>query len=209
MKRLFSIVTIVLTLGACSSENKSTTDGNENMVAEVECVEAEPYIEVETIDTREDAQQRYQELLEKKSNDRNVAVVYADGSCVWYIYRKDDGYKNSLWVYNSIKDNVLDINMNNTDFPDDEVFFHAFSENNGKITVIMEEMRNSDGWVEGTSVWTIDTSNRQWKSVAQGVSGAEFVNNGTAIKITEAKDLTPDEPTFAKQYSYTYRTIAL
>ena len=179
------------------------------MVAEVECVEEEPYIEVETIDTREDAQQRYQELLEKKSNDKNIAIVYADGTYIWYVYRKDDGYKNSLWVYNSIKDNVLNINMNKTDFPDDEVFFHAFSENNGKITVIMEEMRNSDGWVEGTSVWTIDTSNRQWKSVAQGVSGAEFVNNGTAIKITEAKDLTPDEPTFAKQYSYTYRTIAL
>ena len=209
MKRLISIVTIVLTLGACSSENKSITDGNENMVAEVECVEEEPYIEVETIDTREDAQQRYQELLEKKSNDRNVAVVYADGSCVWYIYRKDDGYKNSLWVYNSIKDNVLDINMNKTDLPDDEVYIHAFTENGGKISVIMEEMRNSDGWVEGTSVWTFDTSKRRWKPVAQGVSGAEFVKNGSAVKITEAKDLTPDEPTFAKEYSYSYRTITL
>ena len=209
MKKIIEIVTVVLTLGACSSENKSTADDNENILVEVESVEEESYVAEEPTDKRKDAQQRYQGQLEKKSNDKNIAVVYADGTYIWYVYRKDDGYKTPLWVYNSIEDNVADINMNKTDLPDDEVYIQAFTENGGKISVIMEEMRNSDGWVEGTSVWTFDTSNRRWKPVAQGVSGAEFVKNGSAVKITEAKDLTPDEPTFAKEYSYSYRTITL
>lgn len=206
---LLFIVLFLLFLPSCVAPSSDKNRDSNPKVVEVESVEEELYVAEEPTDKREDAQQRYQGQLEKKSNDKNIAVVYADGTYIWYVYRKDDGYKNPLWVYNSIEDNVADINMNKTDLPDDEVYIQAFTENGGKISVIMEEMRNSDGWVEGTSVWTFDTSNRRWKPVAQGVSGAEFVKNGSAVKITEAKDLTPDEPTFAKEYSYSYRTITL
>lgn len=204
-------IVVAMAFASCGNSGKGNKSQDTDPLEEVALVE-------EVVDTvgeehTDMAYKRYQSELSRISQDPRFAVIYADDGKIWYAHLKSDDqpitYTNNLSVFDSQSDKTSSVNMNKTDFPDDEVFFETITENGGKITVIMEEMRNSNGWVEGTSVWTIDTYNRQWKSVAQGVSGAEFVNNGTAIKITVAKDLTPDEPTFAKQYSYTYRTISL
>ena len=203
------VFTVALT--SCGNFEKGKESKDTESLVDVSLVEE--VVDILAVEHTDMNYDRYQTELSRISQDPHFVVIYADEDKIWYVHLKSDDqpvtYANILTVYDSQNDKTSSVNMNKTDFPDDEVFIHAFTENGGKISVIMEEMRNSDGWVEGTSVWTFDTSKRRWKPVAQGVSGAEFVKNGSAVKITEAKDLTPDEPTFAKEYSYSYRTITL
>lgn len=196
---------------SCGNSGKSNETQDTESLVEVSLVEE--VVDTVAVEHTDLGYERYQSELSRISQDPRFAVIYADNGKICYAHLKSDdqpiNYTNILSVYDSQSDKTTSVNMNKTDFPDDEVFFEAITENGGKITVIMEEMRNSNGWVEGTSVWTYDTRNGKWYCVAQGVAGAEFVKEGKAVKITEATILNPDEPTALQDYAYSYRTISL
>ena len=207
----FSAFTLTVAFISCGNTGKENESQDADSMVEVAIVE-------EVVDTvgeehSDTAYERYQGELSRISQDPRLAVIYADDGKIWYAHLKSDyhpiTYTNILSAYDRQSDKTSSVNMNKTDFPDNEVFFQAITENGGKITVIMEEMRNSNGWVEGTSVWTYDTRIGKWYCVAQGVAGAEFVKEGKAVKITEATILNPDEPTALQDYAYSYRTISL
>lgn len=152
---------------------------------------------------------RYETRLKEISGAADTPVFYEDGRYIWYNLTTPWGYSSHLSVYDSQADDTAEININKTPSSDDMMTVHSITEHNGKITVILEENRNSNGWVEGTYVWTIDCSNRNWKCVAEGVTGAEIINNGSAVKITEATIKNPDDPTFMQEYNTTTKTINL
>ncbi len=159
-----------------------------------------------------EASQRYEATLQEISGTADTPVKYADGRYIWYILTGvGDGmsYSTYLSVYDSVEDRADEININKTGFPESEAHIESVSEHNGKITVIQSYAANSNGWVESTSVWTIDCNSRQWKCVADRVAGAEIVNGGAAVKITEATILNPDAPTFDQDYRTTERIINL
>lgn len=207
----FSAFALAGAFTSCGNTGKSNESRDADSLMEVAIVEEE----ADTVgeEHTDMAYERYQSELSRISQDPRFAVIYADNGKIWYAHLKSDDqpitYTNILSVYDSQSDKTSSVNMNKTDFPDNEVWFQATTENGGKITVIMEEMRNSNGWVEGTSVWTYDTRNGKWYCIAQGVAGAEFVKEGKAVKITEATILNPDEPTALQDYAYSYRTISL
>lgn len=198
-------------LTSCGNSGKGNEFQDTDSLKEVALVEE--VVDTVTVEHTDMAYERFQSELSRISQDPRFAVIYADNGKIWYAHLKSDDqpitYTNILSVYDSQGDKTSSVNMNKTDFPDNEVWFQATTENGGKITVIMEEMRNSNGWVEGTSVWTYDTRNGKWYCIAQGVAGAEFVKEGKAVKITEATILNPDEPTALQDYAYSYHTISL
>ncbi len=156
--------------------------------------------------------QRYETTLQEISGTADTPVKYADGRFIWYILTGvGDGmsYSKYLSVYDSKENKTDEININKTGFPDSEAHIDNVSEYNGKITVIQSYAANSNGWVESTSVWNIDCHSRKWKCVADRVAGAEIVNGGAAVKITEATILNPDAPTFDQEYKTVERTINL
>lgn len=155
------------------------------------------------------AKEKFDDALREISGVADNAVKYSDGRYIWYNPTTPWGYSTILSVYDSQTGNTTDININKTSSSEDMMTVKDISEHSGKITVVLEENRNSNGWVEGTYVWTIDCSNRNWKCVANGVAGAEIINGGSAVKITTAKILNPDAPTFEQQYKESTKTISL
>ena len=162
--------------------------------------------------TTPEMSQRYETTLQEISGTADTPVKYADGRYIWYILTGiGDGmsYASTLSVYDSQTDKIDEININKTGFPDSEAHIENVSEHDGKITVIQSYATNSNGWVESTSVWNIDCNSRQWECVADRVAGAEIVNGGAAVKITEATILNPDAPTFDQEYRTTERIVNL
>ena len=136
-----------------------------------------------------------------KENADNV-VFYTDDRYIWYGTKHDGVYSKHLSVYDVENDLTSDVSLNKTsDLSDDEMTVTGIAENDGRITVINEEMRNSDGWVEGTSVWTIDCDTREWYPVATGISEAKFRNGGKEVVLQHAECTNPSEEiTMAREY---------
>lgn len=141
-----------------------------------------------------------------KENADNV-VFYTDDRYIWYGTKHDGAYSKHLSVYDAENDLTSDVSLNKTsDFSDDEMIVTDIAENDGRITVINEEMRNSNGWVEGTSVWTIDCNTREWYHVAGGISGAKFRDGGKEVVLQHAECTNPSEEiTIDREYK-TYDT---
>lgn len=156
-----------------------------------------------------DAKLRYDAELKKLKGISYQKIIYADGKKIWYLPKGSDGYEKSLSIYDSMADKTSYIDINKTPSSKDMMMVHAISEHNGKITFILEENRNSNGWVEGTYVWTLNCADQSWGFVAEGVAGAEFIKGGAAVKITTAKILNPDAPTFEQKYKESTKTINL
>lgn len=152
---------------------------------------------------------RFQDKLRELSGLADIPVIYSDGErYIWRILTTPDGkYEKELLVYDTKTDREESVNINKTDFPDDEMEISEITENAGEISIIMMEYRNSNGWIEGTHVWTIDCATHRWRCVAEAVAGAEFVNGGRAVKISKAEILNPDEPTAFQEYDITNYTI--
>lgn len=157
----------------------------------------------------QEAKSRFNTKLRDLEGMADYLVKYKDGRYIWYNVRSPYGYSTALSVYDSETGNTSFININKTSLSDEDVTVHDILEHNGKITVVLEEHRNSNGWVEGTHVWTIDCSNRNWECIADGVASAEIINNGSAVKITSATILNPDAPTFEQKYRESTKTITL
>lgn len=151
---------------------------------------------------------RFQEKLSQLSCIPDMPVIYSDGER--YIWRFCD-YDKTLKVYDVATDYTEDISVNNTyGFTDDEIIVDDIKERNGQITIIITERRNSNGWIEGTSVWTIDCSTRRWTPVAEGVAAAEFIDGGRAVEISEAEILNPwVTATCEEEYQITKHRISL
>ncbi|MDE5800085.1 MAG: hypothetical protein K2H74_03560 [Paramuribaculum sp.] len=169
------------------------------------------YSATHVVTDEDTGRERFQEKLRELSGIADIPVIYSDGErYIWRIYTTPYGkYEKSLMVYDTKTDREETININKTDFPDDEMEISAITENDGAISIIMMEYRNSNGWIEGTHVWTINCSTRRWRCVAEAVAGAEFVNGGRAVEISEAEILNPDEPTAFQEYDITKYTVNL
>lgn len=157
------------------------------------------------------AARRYKAKYEEV-NIADIHLLRADGKKIWYnpwTHETESGYVNKLYVYDSATDRETVVNLNKTSMEDSEMWVEDMVERNGVITVIMSERRNSNGWVEGTYVWQYDCYGNSWKAIARGCSGAEFVNNRTAVRINNAEILNPDAPTYLQKYRNHYRTVRL
>lgn len=203
------IVVAIIVIAIVSGSSSKSSDGNGEMDSDDMVVVDETPIDSYDGSHQNGSSQKFEDALREISGVADNAVKYSDGRYIWYNPTTPWGYSTILSVYDSQTGNTTDININKTPSSDDMMTVHAISEHNGKITVILEENRNSNGWVEGTYVWTIDCSNRNWKCVANGVAGAEIINGGSAVKITTATILNPDAPTFEQQYKESTKIISL
>ena len=156
------------------------------------------------------ADNRYASKLQAVENS-SARLLYADGRKIFYSQwaANETGYDNKMVAYDSETDSQQTISLNKTSMIDEEMNVDGIVENNGVLTVIMTEMRNSNGWVEGTYVWQYNCKTGAWKPIAKECSGAEFINNGKAVKIDRAICLNPDEPTFMQEYRHRYTTVNL
>ena len=82
-------------------------------------------------------------------------------------------------------------------------------EHDGIITIIMRENRNSNGWVTGTYVWQYNCDSDTWTPLAKACSGAKFVNNRMAAKISYADCINPHDCVALMRYTYTYDIVQL
>ena len=184
---------------------------NNTGLKEIEVVEEYNESMAETFDAPKSAQERYRTKYEEVHN-ADIHLMRADGRRIWYnpwIPDNDYGYMNKLFVYNSESDTETVVNLNRTSMEDDEMYVEDMVERNGIITIIMSEKRNSNGWVEGTYLWQYNCNNGTWMALARACSGAEFVNNRSAIRINNAEILNPDDPTYLQEYRNHYRTVRL
>lgn len=224
--RLIVGVTVILGFSSCGNSKKDYED-NQNSVAFAE----DSYSDEETVEygyddgepsawskesesaaeTSDAAARRYKAKYEEV-NIADIHLMRADGKKIWYnpwTHETESGYVNKLYVYDSETDCETVVNLNKTSMEDSEMWVEDMVERNGVITVIMSERRNSNGWVEGTYVWQYDCYGNSWKAIARGCSGAEFVNNRTAVRINDAEILNPDDPTYLQKYGNHYRTVRL
>lgn len=219
---LASITALLSSLIGLVGCNRSTTYPPESesaavleteAVVESECIyyDDSESIEMAQPSPEETARERYQAKWEEVGI-ADIYRLYGNGKKVWYSYwtsENEYGYTNKLYVYNSETDSEQVVNLNKTSLEDDEMYVECIRQKNGILTIIMSEMRNSDGWVEGTYVWQYNCETGAWKPLAKACSGAEFINNDTAVKITYAHCLNPNTYTADKRYKYTYKTIKL
>lgn len=156
-----------------------------------------------------EAEKRYQKAYDE-INSADIHLMRADGKKIWYNrWEPQTGYSNYLNVYDSETDQTIYVSLNKTSMPISEMRVKDMVEKNGIITVIMDEMRNSNGWLDGTYVWQYNCDTEAWKPIVKGCSGAEFTNNRKSVKIDYAESINPDEPIFAQEYRHSYKTINL
>lgn len=137
-------------------------------------------------------------------------LMRADGRKLWYNYYEEaTGYSNKLYVYDSLTDEVQTISLNRTQQDDDAMHVEDMVERGGVITIIMSEMRNSNGWLEGTYVWQYNCDNGSWNALARACSGAKFVNDRKSVKINWAECLNPEDPTYLQEYKNNSEIIKL
>lgn len=150
----------------------------------------------------------YNKKAEVSSAD--IHLMRADGRKIWYNpWEEATGYSNKLYVYDSETDKTTVIRLNKTSMSDNEMHVDDMVENNGIITIIMSEIRNSNGWIEGTYVWQYNCDTGSWKCLAKECSGAEFTNNRKAVKVGYAKSKNPDDPIYMQEYQYSYKNLKL
>ncbi len=160
---------------------------------------------------QEAAERRYKEKYDEV-HIADIHLMRADGRKLWYNYldiENEYGWSNKLYVYDSETDTENIVNLNKTSLDDDAMYVEDMKDKNGIITIIMSEMRNSNGWIEGTYVWQYNCQTGTWKAIARECSGAEFVKDGAAVRVNYAECLNPDEPTYLQKYRDHYRTIKL
>ena len=149
----------------------------------------------------------------KKYDEVHIADIHlirADGKKIWYNYwtsANSSGYDQKLYIYDRETDRETSIDLNKTSMEYMQV--KDMVDHNGIISIIMEENRNSNGWIEGTYVWQYNCYTGKWTPVAKACSGAEFVNNRSAVKINNASCINPEEPTYLQRYTNNYTTIKL
>ncbi|MDE7411727.1 MAG: hypothetical protein K2M94_06785 [Paramuribaculum sp.] len=148
---------------------------------------------------------RYNDVLKEISSVPENKIYYKDGRYIWYTVES----KPEFLVYDNHLDGTRHIKMNKTDLWDNQISIQKISAHNGKITIIIDEIRNSNGWIEGTSVWSIDCATREWKCIAKKIANAKFIRNGSAVEITTATSRNPDDPTFMQEYDFSSRIINL
>lgn len=186
------------------NENESITysyDNSDMLVIEED--ELEPIVDLS--ESRYNA--KYDEV-----NIADIHLVYADGKKIWYTpytSTTSSGYLNKLFVYDSELDREKVINLNKTSIEDDYMQIDDAVVRNGVITLIMTENTNSNGWVIGTYVWQYDCKNGTWKAIAKNCSGAEFVNEGTAVRYNNAECINPNDPTYMQEYRNNYKVVPL
>lgn len=203
------VVVAIITITTINHPSSTISSYNDEIDSvEIVAVEEMP-IDVNEYDSESEYKEKFNEALQEISGIADNAVKYTDGRYIWYNPTTPWGYSKTLSVYDSQTGNTFNININKTPSSDDMVTVHNISEHNGKITVVLEENRNSNGWIEGTYVWTINCSNKNWKCVANGVAGAEIINNGSAVRITTVTIKNPDDPTFMQEYEESTKIIYL
>lgn len=189
--------------------NAADEEGVETIVDPVNIDYSE---EDEPVLTREQLSQvYYRQKYDEVCNCGN-RLLWSNGKKIWYTPRTsatESGYDNKLYVYDSETDSESVVNLNKTSMEDEGMDVEDMTERNGIITIIMTENRNSNGWVEGTYVWQYNCNTGSWKALAKACSGAEFINNGSAVKINNAECLNPDDPTYLQKYRSHYKTIRL
>lgn len=155
------------------------------------------------------AGQRYRDKCAQVYN-ADTHRLYDDGRILCYNYwRQPSGFDNKLYIYDSRTGRETTVSLNKTSLEDEAMAVNDIVERNGVLTIIMEENRNSNGWVEGTYVWQYNILTGSWKPLAKACSGAEFTDGGRAVKVNYAECLNPDEPTYLQKYRNHFQTIKL
>lgn len=209
---VFIAVMILAMNKSCSSNSQTEADATEvTHYADPELMIAETEIEPTSTQpatvklTAEEM--RYNQVYENIKN-QGICVLWADGKKIW-AYEPDNEVR-AIVVYDSDINDIDLIRLNKTSMPNDQMFIDDIAANNGIITVIMSERRNSNGWVDGTHVWQYNCDTGAWKCIANVCSGAEFINNRTAVKIDNAECINPDAMTVMEmEYRHNYKTIKL
>lgn len=215
----------VFVIHSNSSHSPDDYYSSETIVAEEMSYEHNTAVEESTIkedtsildnttmnDVSKDVGKRYDAALSTIKSSEALTYLYSDEKCVWFYEgtpSKNTNYPKVLSIYESDTHSISNIGLNKTSMPDDMMAVKDISIYNDKIIVILEEMRNSDGWTEGTNVWTIDCSNRKWKHVVKDVAGAEIAEGGNAVKVMTVTCLNPDAPVYEHQYQRNYKTLNL
>lgn len=144
-------------------------------------------------------------------NTADIHLMYRDGKKLWYNYwQEGSGYDNKLYVYDSETNQETTVRLNKTNMPDGEMeVSDMIAGDGGVLTIIMTENRNSNGWIEGTYVWQYFCTTGSWQALATECSGAEFIKNRTAVKVSYAESKNPDDPVYMQEYRYTHRIFNL
>lgn len=142
------------------------------------------------------------------AEEAGFRIFWGNGKKIWVYVAENDGTKK-MGVFDSETRDLSFQNINKTSMDDEYMNIDDTVVRNGVITFIMSEMRNSNGWVEGTYVWQYNCNTGAWKCLAKACSGAEFTNNRTSVKIDNAECLNPDDFTYLQEYRHNYRTVKL
>lgn len=223
-KGLGSVASLCLLLLASCGPGKADKGHNADSDSEVQLAwaeiveESDPLVdsgyEAEAYDApavqEESPSERYQETLARFSAASGHKILHKDGRRLWVSARDMDGkYRPMLYVYDSETDDLSYLSINKTYQDDDAMQVEDIEARGGIITVIMSEMRNSNGWIEGTFVWQYNCRTGAWTPLAEEVSGAEFVNGRKSVRINRTEILNPDAPTYEQQYRPRYTTLPL
>ena len=216
------LLSISLMVTACNNR-ESSTSANYNELSSTEAPDYEetvpPAEEPTFVETSADdnssqlnespAERRYREKYEEV-NIADIRKLKADGRRIWYNPRDSEtGFSNRLYLYDSETDTEKLVILNKTSLDDDDMHVTDLELRGDVLTVLMEEMRNSNGWIEGSYACQYNCATGRWKPLAREVANVKFNDSRDAVKVTRASILNPEAPTCDQEYSYTYQTIPL
>lgn len=121
----------------------------------------------------------------KDFSEDGKTVLFSDQRYKWYYTPENNDLPKVIYVYDSESNSIDSISVNKTGLDPNNVKILGIAENNGRISVIMENMLMGKDAVYNTSVWTIDCTSREWHPVAQDISSAEFTDNGKSVKLNQ------------------------
>lgn len=113
--------------------------------------------------------------LKEIKSERGTMVLYIKAPYIGYIREDGDRFIPKLYIYNTDTGVQSIETLNRTNgFSDSELFVPDIAVNDDRITVINQEVRNSNGWVDAVKVWTYSCSSGSWSNVASDLCDAQF-----------------------------------
>ncbi|MDE6256191.1 MAG: hypothetical protein K2M39_08370 [Muribaculaceae bacterium] len=120
-------------------------------------------------------------------SEEGKTMLFSDQRYKWYYTPENNDLPKAIYVYDSESNSIDSISVNKTRLDSNDVKILGIVENNGRISVIMENTLLGKNAVDKTNVWTIDCASREWHPVAQDISSAEFSDNGKSVKLNQVE----------------------
>jgi hypothetical protein len=211
-------IVVVGIIGFIIFNSQGDEDNSGNVESYSNPVEAIPPSTIQSQET--ETKNKLVEAIQKANSEGSFLL--SNNNQVYYLKDKMPlaGFNNTssgcahIYIYNMNNDATTKVNIR-LPSGDDELQYEidSYAVTGNKITFILYERgRNGYGVSNfSTEVAQYNTQTNQWRNIADGCAGAEFIEANRKIRLKFAEITNYDEVVSAAdyQYSYTFKEISL